>query len=134
MKPVRILCLCLPLLLLACNKESGSGEFSFDQELNLRAGRSYTAGGDNLSIKVTQINDSRCPIGVVCVWQGEATVRLDVSDGNLFRLTLSTLRQPADTIGPYIFRLIDVLPYPVHGREVPDAEKTVILEVRKTAP
>ncbi|MFT3751643.1 MAG: hypothetical protein QM800_01810 [Paludibacter sp.] len=62
------------------------------------------------------LNDSRCPIGAVCVWEGNAQVRFDLkTEGNYhYTFNLNTHRSfRQDTLIRGIrFKLIDVLPYP----------------------
>lgn len=45
---------------------------------------------DGLLVKLTSINDSRCPAGVQCIWQGELVATLVLSGGGLS--TSTTLR------------------------------------------
>lgn len=131
MKTTGIIITILLFVLSGCKKNSGEDDFVLEKELNLKAGEVYTAQKDNLTVTVKKITDSRCPIGVVCVWAGEASVWLDVNDGKSWEVVLKTVHQPADTVNNYIFRLINVLPYPVYQVEVPDSEKVVVLQIEK---
>jgi hypothetical protein len=126
-----IMIILLVFLQQGCKKSSEADSFLPEQEFTLKSGESYSARKDNLRIRVKEINDSRCPTGVFCFWQGEAIVFLEVNDGKSWDVTLSTIHQPVDTVNDYIFRLIDVLPYPVYPVEVPDSEKTVVLRIEK---
>lgn len=124
----------LLILAFSCKKEQETVPFGTNQELTLKTGDVLNSKPDNLSIKVLKISDSRCPIGVVCIWQGEATVTLEVKEISSFdeaigTVVLSTVHQPVDTMSNFIFRLIDVLPYPVYGKEVPDSDKKVVLKI-----
>ena len=121
----------LLFIITGCRKNTGEDVFVLEKEVKFKAGEAYTAQKDNLTVTVKKITDSRCPIGVVCVWQGEATVYLDVKDGQSWEVVLKTVHQPVDTVNNYIFRLIDVLPYPKYQVEVPDSEKTVVLQIDK---
>jgi hypothetical protein len=116
-------------ILVSCKKEQESAPFGLNQELTLKAGDICNSKSDNLSVKVLKINDSRCPIGVVCVWQGEATVNLEVKEASVYEVVLSTFHQPVDTVNNLIFKLVDVQPYPKYGVEVPDSEKCVVLKI-----
>lgn len=131
MKQVQLIGLLLSLMCLSCNLESEKEEMRYDRALNLKAGHSYYIAGGDLTLRIKDITDSRCPVGVVCVWQGEATVWLEIGNTPVYNVVLSTLHHPADTVNNHIFRLIDVLPYPVYGKEVPEKEKIVVLEVKK---
>lgn len=48
--------------------------------LSLGASATFT---DGLKVSLKQINDSRCKDGVVCVWQGELSSLINVSDGKI---------------------------------------------------
>jgi len=124
----------LLFLMVSCKKDQDPAGSELNQELTLKTGDVRNLNPNNLSIKVLNISDSRCPTGVVCVWQGEATVTLEVKESPSFdqaigTLILSTFHQPVDTVSGYIFRLIDVLPYPVYGVEVPEKDKKVVLKI-----
>jgi hypothetical protein len=106
-------------------------ELALNEELTMKTGDIFQSTTGKLSVKVTKITDSRCPTGVVCVWQGEATVYLDVNESKTYEVVLSTFHQPVDTVNNYIFKLINVLPYPVYQVEVPDSDKKVILQIEK---
>jgi hypothetical protein len=129
MKTSVYLAFVLLFLMGACKKEQEPSALELNQELTLKTGDICDSKPDNLSVKVLKIYDSRCPIGVVCVWQGEATVNLEVKSGSVFNVELSTFHDPVDTVNSFIFRLIDVLPYPVNGVEVPDKDKKVVLKI-----
>jgi hypothetical protein len=118
-------------ILSGCQKESDTGTFLLNEELTLKTGVVYRSPSDNLSVKVVKITDSRCAIGVVCIWQGEATVNLEVKGSTVFEVEISTYHHPVDTVNNLIFKLIDVLPYPKYQVDVPDSEKTVTLQIDK---
>lgn len=63
-------------------------------------------------------NDSRCPIGAACIWQGVATIKLTLKKENteyLFTLHTQSLPQynTDTTVGGYKIKLIQLDPYPV---------------------
>jgi hypothetical protein len=117
------------LILGSCKKEQDGGPFGQNQELTLKTGDICHSKLENLSIKVLKINDSRCPTGVYCIWQGEATVNLEVKEASVYEVVLSTFHQPADTVNNLVFNLVDVVPYPKYGVEVPDSAKFVVLKI-----
>jgi len=123
------------LLMLAifsgCKTETDAGMFGFDKEITLKKDRVYHSPSDILSVKVLKIYDSRCPIGVECFWAGLVTVHFEVKEAETFELILNSLNHQADTVNNYVFRLIDVLPYPRYQVEVPDSEKKVILQISR---
>lgn len=88
----------------------GNNQVYYDSKNN------FKLGFDSL------VSDSRCPIGLLCFWGGEASVRLDLVTGNYNHhdIVLSTLTGFGnDTIiGNLKFRLADVVPYPVFEKEI----------------
>ena len=60
------------------------------------------------------LRDSRCPIGVMCCWAGDAEVSFSlISNGNITNFTLHTLLIHKDTtINNIDFKLLSVDPYP----------------------
>lgn len=68
------------------------------------------------------LNDSRCPVGVVCVWAGNAQVRLDlIVEGNYhyqFSLNTNSSFQQDTLIRGIKYKLLNVLPYPDINKEL----------------
>jgi len=66
---------------------------------------------------VRQVSESRCPANVVCVWQGDAAVRLKaVSRNGTVEATLHTELEPKTLeVGGYRISVLDVQPYPGAG-------------------
>lgn len=93
-----------------------------------------------VTLQATAVRDSRCPLGVLCVWAGEVSVDLDVrvGDGALQAHTL-TLRtagaEDASTAMAADFRiaLVGVLPYPVFGLPPDPAGYVARVEVAPVA-
>ena len=76
---MRILGVVFALLVLACN--SSPTEPSRDATIVVPFGNSNQVNGD-LRVSFTQVTeDSRCPASVVCAWQGNAAIRLDITTG-----------------------------------------------------
>ncbi|AWV96672.1 hypothetical protein [Arcticibacterium luteifluviistationis] len=65
------------LLIAACTT---SKNIEPNQEIEIAEKATYelTIDSKDISIKVSKIEDSRCPENVVCVWAGEATVTFDL--------------------------------------------------------
>jgi hypothetical protein len=74
--------------------------------------------------------DSRCPTDVVCVWQGDAHVRLAVTtSGPEWAVGLHTGIEPRQVVvAGFIIRLLDVSPAPVSDRTIRPDEYTIRLE------
>ena len=83
-----------------------------------RATTLATTGG-RVQATLTEVDDSRCPQGVTCVWAGKVMVTLTVTDAAATQtLRLTRAPQQADSAKltlnkqAYWLRLLDVTPYP----------------------
>lgn len=89
------------------------GDTAFVQ---LPIGRSVTV--EELSIRFAAVaEDSRCPLGVYCVWEGNARVDLEVSsglEGGILSLNTNLTPREADFGGRRI-ALAGLSPYPSAG-------------------
>ncbi len=68
---------------------------------------------DGLVVTLKQINDSRCPKEVDCIWAGELSGVFTLSDANTDttqEITLSTIVNKTATLGMYTFALKDASP------------------------
>jgi hypothetical protein len=81
----------------------------------LAVGRAVALPGDaGGTIVLDKVDDSRCPIGVVCVWEGEATAHLTLQGGDGPDLTvdLSLHSKPTAEVRGLELRLTAVEPHP----------------------
>ena len=91
------------------------------------------AGG--LQITWLEVQDSRCPEGAVCIWEGEVMARIQVSEAGedlgTFALTLNrTDRDKAQiTVGGRVIRLLAVEPYPELDVVTPHESYAALLTV-----
>ncbi len=75
-------------------------------------------GGTELRLDWTQVEDSRCPDGVTCVWEGEVGGQFSLQAADvapsLFALTRHHAGDPRATqiVNGYQVRLLQVTPYP----------------------
>ncbi len=83
--------------------------------LTIPLGASVTSNDGGLRVAFLRLEqDSRCPVNVTCVWEGDAAVRLR-ADANrtTAEATIHTALDPKTlTAGGYVLALLDVLPYP----------------------
>lgn len=81
------------------------------------------------------LNDSRCPTGVECVWQGAVTVRITViSNGNEHHtVDLSTYPTQASSavINGITFTLVNVTPYPKYNTPVDPSQYRITLTAQR---
>lgn len=85
----------------------------------------------DLKIEFKDYTDSRCPINTDCIWAGEASVYLQAkSNGQTASFVLNGLGSDTTLFG-YQIELVDLLPYPEHGKEINFNDKKVVLNVTK---
>jgi hypothetical protein len=96
--------------------------------LSIRLGQSASVDGGRFEIKFeTRVADSRCPANVVCVWAGDAHVRLTtrISGGASIASDLHSTTPPTKlTIDRYTITMVGMTPYPGTGR---DADAPVVI-------
>lgn len=120
-------------LLFSCNNESESYPENFEVgiEKNFKLGDDYLSNVESLKFKISEINDSRCPSDVVCIWQGEALVTIDVETPVQGKLQLSTYDNQTDTLGDYSFELVEISPYPISTKIIKLKDYTITLKIDK---
>ena len=102
---------------------------------NVRAGETAALAGDGLSLTFARLlTDSRCPTGVVCIWEGDAGIVIKAvhAAGAPADLELHTSSRFASK-GSYrghTVELLSVAPHPVAGQPV--AFKDYCAEIRVT--
>lgn len=108
----------------------------FELKLNEKALISHT----NILLELTEINDSRCPVDVQCIWAGNARVKLNVKGLETSDAVLSFCigqcdngYHEADTLAiryqnqAYTIILSEVNPYPGKGAE----NKVAVFTIKK---
>ena len=115
------------LLLNSCNKDDESTLFFMEDKFQLD--QQFQSADNLLKFTITEILDSRCPSDVVCIWQGEAIVKIKVESPVAGTLELSTFHNPTDTLGTYSFSLTDVFPYPVSTQVIALEDYKVTLKI-----
>lgn len=85
-----------------------------------------------LKIEFYDWDDSRCPEGTNCVWEGEVNAFIKVtnasnqaSDIKLHNIGFDT------TIYNHTIKFVNLNPYPEEGKEIKFKDKELILEVTK---
>ena len=121
----------------ATEPEEGAGtpqQAQVGDTIRLRLGSSARIGTTGIVVGFTRVvGDSRCPIDALCVWAGDAEVRVDLSAGPAkTSAQLHSFLEPKSVdYNGYVFRLIEVAPA-LRSTETPRTEDYVIaLEVTK---
>lgn len=109
---------------------------SLNNDFNIKYGQSVYIPGENLLINFSKIvEDSRCPIGIRCFWQGTAKIELVIRHGNEKRIdTVQTyLPQSIIPIGginnSYLFWVKNVQPYPIWKQTIKKEDYILTLNV-----
>jgi uncharacterized Zn finger protein len=109
-------------LLIGCT--NNTVKTSLDKEFTLAIGQTATIAGENLKIKFLDVTaDSRCAKDVQCVWAGEVSCSLQITQNGIseqIELTQPGLSDAGDgqTVGNYNYKFT-VAPYP---------ESTIVIE------
>jgi hypothetical protein len=88
---------------------------SAPKEVVVDYGQEVRVGSSMLRVAFTGVEDSRCPMGMLCVWQGNAAVDLAVAAGSgpSYPLRLNTSLDPQQAEWQGLrFSLVEVRPAP----------------------
>jgi hypothetical protein len=109
-----------------------------DKEFSLGIGQTASIERENLFIKFKAVlEDSRCPVNVVCVWAGNGKVEFEILDidGQNKTLTLNTEDEPsATTLKGHKLKLISLNPPRVDGVSISPGDYSVTLRVERKSP
>jgi hypothetical protein len=111
------------LFFISCQQPTNTTGQEIGQEFTLRYGQStQIQSHDIFSIKfLNVVEDSRCPKGAVCVWEGNAKIILQIAEQDS---SVNTTLLPKEAIYKgregieYTIRLVSVSPYPNVGEQV----------------
>ncbi|MFH1852705.1 MAG: hypothetical protein ABIA75_10200, partial [Candidatus Neomarinimicrobiota bacterium] len=81
------------------------------------------------------LEDSRCPVGVECFWEGNGRVMIAATrgTGDSADLELNTALEPRTAeFGLYRIGLIELKPYPIIDAVVDSADYRVILQITRS--
>lgn len=103
-----------------------------DDTLHVELGRTATADNGRLALTFTaRLSDSRCPANAVCVWMGDAAVRVSARAGRTtVERDLHTGVEPHSlSVDRYTVTVVGLTPYP--GAEASGKPPTVVLRVER---
>jgi len=119
-----------------CQANEGTIKASLNNEFSLAIGQTAELQEEQLTIKFDGIQeDSRCPRGATCIWQGRVSCVLQISDGN--DSTKIVLTQPglSSQYGEGTYNKYDftshVQPYPELGKKISSEDYRVLLTIKK---
>jgi hypothetical protein len=107
--------------------------FTVGREANFQVNQLYTSADGQYTLKISEVSDSRCPEGVVCIWQGEVSVKGEwTENGNKFSFEIHSVLsgQTKEPTG-YAIQIVDAKPYPKYGTESKPEDLVVTLLIQK---
>lgn len=126
--------LVLFLFLVSCTTTSGQVKAGLGKQFPLAIGQTVVISGENLKIKFLDVTgDSRCPIGVTCIWAGEVSAVIQLGDDSSANLTIVEPGhggQSNQTYSNYLFSF-HVEPYPEAGKPIAQEDYRLLLTVDK---
>ncbi|MGI0060521.1 MAG: hypothetical protein ACREBJ_12220, partial [Nitrosotalea sp.] len=94
---------------------------------------------DNINVKFLNVTeDSRCPTGVTCIWQGKSTIIVNVikNNQNLGNSSLTSgLGENNATVtipGGYSLQVLQIEPYPTNGTKIPLSDYVATFAISKS--
>jgi hypothetical protein len=107
--------------------------------LVLAQGQQTVIASESLTVKLAEINDSRCPAKVTCVWAGHAAVALQVSKPGspVGSVSIGTeappnMNLPHDgSYGGYLFQLVRLEPGNADGSTSPASTQRATIKVSR---
>jgi len=116
----------------ACSADSIVNPIDFPSgstlEFTLQEEDEVTLMPDKISIVfLAPVEEGKCPKGVACIWQGEAKIKLRVTQpgrtSEEIRLTMPGLVQTPYANKPFVYGKFSIVlrqldPYPVHGETI----------------
>ncbi|HEX6736811.1 MAG TPA: hypothetical protein VF310_00930 [Vicinamibacteria bacterium] len=109
---------------------------NLDEPFQLRPGQTVTVVGPALEVTFERVEqDSRCPSDVTCVWEGDATVRVVLSQPSRppqsFQIhTAGSLGRTVTYLGHQV-ELRELQPQPRSTAEIPKDQYRLTLAVRR---
>jgi len=109
---------------------------ALNEEFRLHVGLSAIVIGEDLQVDFRGVgDDSRCPLGVHCVWEGDASLLMQITSGGN---TISTKLHTNQSVGPrevsfngYTITLVELQPMPLPNVQINPDEYVAVLRVTK---
>lgn len=103
------------------------------EEFTLRVGETVRVGDLGLSIRFQEVTqDSRCPLRVVCFWEGDAAVVVETAfaDEDPQAHELHTTLEPKSVLLKDVgIKLVRLAPHPVEANSIPSEDYVLTIAV-----
>lgn len=130
--PTKLFIIASLCFLVACNK---SDDIKIGQEFDLSFEQTLTFNEGDFDIQLTGVQDSRCPLEVLCVLPGEALVTFQILNndlGDTFELTTnlnSNENANIHILDNHRIELISLTPYPENTNPIPEEKYIATLKI-----
>ena len=110
-----------------------------DFPIGLKIGETASINSE-LKMTLLDIEDSRCPVDVRCIWQGTVLGKIQLEKGaqnlGIHTITMETMEDSEQTFDGYYIRLTNVEPYPVSTMSIEPTEYvlTFFVSMAETDP
>ncbi|MEO9363299.1 MAG: hypothetical protein ABI348_05300 [Nitrososphaera sp.] len=109
-----------------------------DKPFKLKVGQQAAIDSEKIAISLLNVTeDSRCPSDVVCIWQGQASVRVSAevngTDAGQFVLTIGGNEKSSQVFGGgrYLAKMASLEPYPVSTNQTMPEDYVATLTISK---
>src|SRR4030042_5405762 len=114
-------------ILSGCQSSEGTIKVALNNEFSLAIGQTAELQEEQLAIKFEGIQeDSRCPRGATCIWQGRVSCVLQISDSSDSTKIVLTEPGLSDQYGKIIYKKYEfishVQPSPELGKKISNEE------------
>lgn len=110
-----------------------------NEPFNLKVNQTASIASENIEIKLINVSeDSRCPVGVQCIWQGQVTVNLNLIKNNNTVENFNLTNRSGDEnlasklVDGYQIKVVKVEPYPTNLKKLSPSDYNVTLEISKS--
>jgi len=121
---------------IGCQSNTGRIQASIDSEFSLAVGQVAELKGEQITIQLEGIqDDSRCPKGATCIWQGRVSGILQISDNGSSSKIVLVEPGLSDQHGKNTYKQYEftshVQPYPELGKRISSEDYRLFLTVKK---
>ena len=96
-----------------------------DKKMKLHLGQTISV--DDLKFTLHDVDDSRCPSDVTCVWGGQVTAMIEIQNQTHTKMVDFMPSDSYTFFSPYKIILVDVSPYPISTEKLDDHIATLVM-------
>ena len=111
---------------------SSSESFAEEKQVKINLGNSIHV--DDIEISILKVDDSRCPVDVTCVWEGQVSATIQMRNQTHENIEQFSLGYTSAYMVPYKITLVDVVPYPASNEKPEYTSIIMISETSKENP